>query len=233
MEEKELFKQITIRNEYTRQSTVEGIKAFQHGFFAEDCPYEHQILSPRVYDINNPNVYMEEKEMINGVSYRWKLPPLEYVKAEAWKQGWLLAYWHKIMMNRKGYIKKIIKCVKHLNSCGTNHIYFKNLVEEGFFKHYLKHFQNIKNLKKFESEFYTSSEYKFLVNLHLEASLSHLGKVEWFDAFLVLTRHWERKLGIAPTEEYLFRLCDSTKEVKELKHYWDEERFYEEYRIEL
>jgi hypothetical protein len=54
-----------------------------------------------------------------------------------------------------------------------------------------------------------------------------------FDGFLILSRRFERKLGINPTDEYLFRLSNSIKEVKELQHYYDEEQYNENYKINL
>ena len=74
---------------------------------------------------------------------------------------------------KKQYLAKIRLCIQQLKSSESEYKSLKKLIDEGFFKH----FKNIKMLQEFKQEFYYSSEYKVLNDLHVEAILSHSGEV--------------------------------------------------------
>jgi hypothetical protein len=233
MEEDELFRQERIRSKIRGASLIEGIDAYQSGNFTCDCPYDHIKPRPRVYDINKPNVYIEESEMLLDVTYRWELPPIEFEKAEAWKRGWLLAYWYENMEKRKAYIEKVRESIDYLKSWEPKCRALLKLINEGFSKHFFNHFRNIKKLKHLKKEFYSSAEYGFLDNLHIEGRIETSGKVEWFDAFLNITRKYERELGIGTTQEYLSRLNEYVKEVEAVTRYYEHERHIDKYKLEI
>jgi hypothetical protein len=233
MEEAELFRQERISSNIRRASLIEGIDAFQSGNFTSDCPYDHTKPRPRVYDINKPNVYIEESEILRGFTYRWELPPIEYEKAEAWKRGWLLAYWYENMEKRKAYIEKVKESIDYLKSWEPKCRASLKLIDKGFSKHFFNHFINIKKLKHLKKEFYSSAKYGFLYNLHIEGRIETSGKVEWFDAFLNITRKYERELGIEAAQEYLLRLNEDVEEVEAVRRYYEHERHSEKYNLEI
>ena len=233
MEFGEMLKQEEARNKIRLLSLKEGIIAYQRGFFANDCPYDHSKPYLRVYDVSKPNVYLDESQMRKGVHYRWELPPIEYEKAEAWKRGWLIAYWFENMEKRKAYIAKIRSCIDHLKLCANNYYSNAKLTDTGVIKNLFNRLTNFKKLKHLEEEFYNSPEYTFLDSLHIEGILRSNGRVDWFDAFLNITRKYEKILGISPAQEYLFRLSEDIDEVGALIEYYNHERNSEKYKLKL
>jgi hypothetical protein len=216
-------------------SLAEGIVAFKSGTPWEKCPYKHTKPPSQVFDVKNPSApfELEPGTMVVGTIMAVQ-PPLEYEKAKAWKRGWLIAYWHEIMLLRKAGIQKIRRCIKYIESLESEYSVLQKKVKEGFFEHYFNHFKNVKALKYYKSNFYHLEEYKFLGTLHIYVALLYDGKIYISDSFLS-DYGKEKEMGIDPTSEYRDRydVNPNINELKELSLYYDKESFNKEYELLL
>lgn len=118
----------------------EGIDAFKSGASWKTCPYKHTKPPTQAYDIKRPNAPFElaaGTKVAEGTGTIMLVPPpLKYEKAEAWKRGWLIAYWNDILAIRKNCMQKLNNCIRHIEALTMEYKAINKMVEEDFFKHF-------------------------------------------------------------------------------------------------